>query len=469
MKRLLSLVLALTVLASALLCFTSCDELSIADVTDDPLSALTKAEENAMDRFFDDDYGIGKIAEQATEKGSVALTFGGEIPGYGIHDIAATLYTDTDGKRAALSLTLSENDSTYAVNLFQDENGSILDSESLLGVHGPIAILYDTFEEKFPSSALSQLVSGGETPDPEALNAFKQQIEAMKTQGITELLERAEENEKTLREIISLMNMTAAETTLNGEDCAELTFTLDNAVLRAVLLKLLDLANLPEAEKNTLLEELDFDALDETLTLNMTLKVYVTLKDAYLVKESVLISLTQKEGKKEEITLSLNALFGENAISLEGSAESSDGDSGESFSIALNKSREDAVTKYTLTAATGNSAPETLATYTYDSEARTFKLTFDVEDTTLTVKGEITLTKTTASLTITEIGSGGVFLKPELSLTFDADADFPATPENTRDAVELTESEWKNLISYVEQSPLVKLIETLTTSPLPEA
>ena len=81
MKKIVSLLLALSMIVSMLISFTSCDAFTLEDIENDPFSALSDSLKESLLRFFDDDYGIDGIVSDALEHGSTEVSFSSELLG----------------------------------------------------------------------------------------------------------------------------------------------------------------------------------------------------------------------------------------------------------------------------------------------------------------------------------------------------------------------------------------------------
>ena len=303
--------------------------------------------------------------------------------------------------------------------------------------------------------------------DEETVAELKDAIQELKTSFEEKLEEAGEEADKTINEILAILKQSIASDVLDGEDCAVITYTIDNEVIRALVEKLLEVSKVSESEKEAVRNELNLDEMDETVDIDLSFKVYISLADAFLLKESLTGTMTEK-GSDAINTVDLTATFGEDKIALVGSI--TDEGETEAVEVTITKTVKESISTYTLTATSdigGDVQTVTPLTYTYNQKARTFKLTLvmDDDEPSLTIKGGVTVKDKEAKIAITEIGTQGVSLELELALTFNADASVPTAPENAKDIVEMTEAQWKQVTAAIERSPLLQILEALFSTP----
>ena len=460
MKKLLSILLVLSMLFAIGACFTSCDALSIEDVKNNPVNALWEAEKLAWERFANDDYGIEGVVTDTLKGGSIELAFAQEaLLGAGTA-IKATLYT---GDKQAASLLYTEGGKSYTADIFSDENGIIVDIPDLLGGKA-VGVFYNTLKEKLADSALAEMM---ELP-PEAAAELVSMLDEYKATIEASMKDSIEDAEKTANEYLDLMKKEITEETVGDELCAVITLTLDNEVLGDVIEKAVDSLELSEEEKATLLAQFDINALNEMVSLDVTVKAYIALSDGRLVKfvyGGEMASVSDESARMaapEEIGFDITLSFTDTAITASGTVTAN----GESATVScnLNKTVEEEKSIYTLSASIGaEGVSETIDVlkYTFNKADKTFSLKTEIEGETVIVKGNVSSTKTTAKITITEIRAGSIGVELDLSLTFNKDAKAPDAPTDALDVVELTAEEWQSLMTTVQESPLFALIESL--------
>lgn len=460
MKKLLSILLVLSMLFAIGACFTSCDALSIEDVKNNPVNALWEAEKLAWERFANDDYGIEGVVTDTLKGGSIELAFAQEALLGAETAIKATLYT---GDKQAASLLYSAGGKSYTADIFSDENGIIVDIPDLLGGKA-VGVFYDTLKEKLADSALAQMM---ELP-PEAAAELVSMLDEYKATIEASMKDSIEDAEKTANEYLDLMKKEITEETVGDELCAVITLTLDNEVLVDVIEKAVDSLGLSEDEKATLLAQFDINALNEMLSLDVTVKAYIALSDGRLVKfvyGGEMASVSDESARMaapEEIGFDITLSFTDTAITASGTVTAN----GESATVScnLNKTVEEEKSIYTLSASIGaEGVSETIdiLKYTFNKADKTFSLKTEIEGETVIVKGNVSSTKTTAKIAITEIRAGSIGVELDLSLTFNKDAKAPDAPTDALDVVELTAEEWQSLMTTVQESPLFALIESL--------
>lgn len=456
MKKILSLVLVLSMLLAMAFTFTACDDLSVDDVKNDPIDALSTAGEKAFGAFFSDDYGMDDIVSDAAKEGSIDIYFAQEaLLGKG-NSIAATLYA---GEKQALNLTAKMEGETYAGDIFMDDKGVIVSIPSLIG-DTAVGVFYETFEKNFKGSVMAQMMD----IDTQTADILMQAIKTAKESYEASLLEASEQLEKAKEDVnafLALMNPTYTEGAANSEPCAVITYSLTNKTFRDIVTKALE--SIPEGDmKDQIVSELNFDAIDEMMTINGTIKVNLALSDARLVDFTIDLALTEKESN-DTVAFTAGLTFTESEITLSG--ESTADDENIAFNVSLKKTSENNLTIYALNAsATEDGKTESydnILTYSYDHATKTFTLKVDADGSALSLKGNVITSKNSATIALTQIKADSVILELDLKITFNAKATAPQAPVSAKDIVTMTEADWEALGTAIENSPLFELLGSL--------
>ncbi|MBR2986996.1 MAG: hypothetical protein IKC63_03155 [Clostridia bacterium] len=450
MKKIVSLLLALSMIVSMLISFTSCDAFTLEDIENDPFSALSDSLKESLLRFFDDDYGIDGIVSDALEHGSTEVSFSSELLGE-VSGVTATLYSDKKESLAMASLVATLNGTPYGINAHLSQEGMILDSELLFGTSGAIAILYDSFRERFEESDLAKYLE----MNKETIAKIKTLILSTADTVEESFTEAGETVVARANEFLALLKQTITAETLNDEACAVITYTVDNDVILAVAEKAMTLAELTEDEKEAMRRDLALDTLDSR-AIDLEAKVYVSLADGYLLKASLTGSAGDK-GDETPGTLEFSLTFSDEKIALVGSY-TADGEP-VSMESAIHKTVGDINTRYTFSTTTkikGKEFTVSPLSFSYNRENRTFKLTLDMLAGEATLKGAISSSRKEAKIAITDMEMGLISLSFDLSVTFRKGVDVPEAPENTRDIVDMTEAEWEATMANVNENPVVK-------------
>ena len=106
MKRFLSLILALCLIATGMLSLSACGHVTKRDLTKDPYTTLNSALQNTLSAFFTDDAGIGKILEKAQKKGSMGVALKSEELLSTPASLSATIYTDAKKNLSMTDISL---------------------------------------------------------------------------------------------------------------------------------------------------------------------------------------------------------------------------------------------------------------------------------------------------------------------------------------------------------------------------
>lgn len=468
MKRLLSVLLVLTMLLTSCFFFASCAKVKTQDFEKDAYSALQDVSNKTYEEFLSDEAGMNGVIKDALKSGSVAVVFEGgeELLGVDLK-VGETIYFDAANKKYVSDTSVKFGEESLAARLFVDKNGIAINGEDVLGSNKTIAINFATLAEQFAESALSDLIFGGFAPEEtvaevtEVLNLLKAEYEKLFANDADD------KYKEFFNEICKLMKMTVSEEKVELADgktanCVVVAYVIDNDVIDAIMDKVIGDMELPEdikAETEAAIDEMltSVDAYD----IDISEKLYVNKKTGKSVKTTV--AATVKEGETKVLAFDATVTFADTEIKATFTAETPE----EKFNgdLTLTKEEKDGKTAYKLAinAGDGKGANVNLlnASYTYDKSSGAIALSIDVygeeERTALTINGSINVTKDSAKVEITSVTVAGETYEFKLSVTFTKSAEIPALPSDAKDIVTLTQEDWMEILQEVSTSKIFSI------------
>lgn len=488
MKKVLSFLLVLCMLASCCMAFTSCDGIDAKAVEKDPQTALDDATSNRMEEFLSDDAGMGKIIYEALKSGSLALDFEGgkDIWGKDI-GINETLYFNQKKDKYVSDTTVKWDEESISARIFVDKNGIAFNSESILGNKDTLLINFSTLAEQFKNSALKDMmeISASDMAEVQkALDLLKEEYAKLFSEDSRK--EAEEKFKELINEIYALLEQTVSEEKLEkGDttlDCVTLTYNITNNTVKELLKKLkTEIEAVVQDQESivTVRHTLDeaIQSIDDTVDINMTLKVYLNKKNTMLEQISfngtVILpqeSMIGSAASLDKLSFNLDLTFDDNEITLTGDAKF--GETKLNVNASLVKEIKDKKVSYKLTVNAGDGKGATVnfvnAEYIYDKRTGDLQISADIygegsERTKISLAGSIEVTKSVAKLTFNKLqysnGNDENTYQFKLSVTFTKSAVMPEIPENAKDIVTMTELEWDALGEDIsENSILGKLL-----------
>lgn len=491
MKKILSLVLVACMLFSAIGLLSSCGKaISVKNFEENPTEALKMVLSNSSG-MLDDELGIGEIIADSAKGGSVSFVFESDTLLGDITSISETVYMNGSDKQFVSDTVVKYGGQDLAARIFVDKNGLILNSESLLGSDKAIEINLATLAEKFTSSALAEMMGMPDEAKAEveqALGLIKDVYEKYftmfddmkgKTAGLTERVFEALEP-----------TFTEETVTVDGKDvkCVIVTYTFNNKTIEAYMDICMEFytdmlsdmlggyAELSGTDVDTAIAEMKSEIdeaiaeMNETVDVDLKLNMNIDAKTATIKSETLKGKIVIKEvdeGEDGTINLDCEMIFGDDRITV-GSVATHGEDSAD-FNAEITKTVNGGTDTYKVAVnhkivEDGETEEGKLAdiTYTYTRDTGAFKLegTIGPEDdsTEYGLEGTIKVEKDTAIFKITSATADAVTVKFDLTVTFNKTAEIPARPTDAVDVVEMTEGNWVDLITEIQNGPLGALI-----------
>ncbi len=336
MKKILSAVLILCMLASSCLLLTSCGEKNGKDADVGMVETLSAAFKNTLLAFFGDDAGTGGILKSAGQKGAVNIQLKSDtLMGGDLTEIDETLYMDEKNSAYVLDTKLVYDGHKYKATLWADKNGLTFEGASILGSDDVLSLDFDSFVKYFSESALfDHLYADFGVSDEDAariVNAVEQ-LRGVIDESQTVMSEG--EIDKLAKKIGSVFHQVIDMEQIEDENGDEinvltLTYKVDNekiaAARRLVLEATLDKGqtdgtDTPEALRTALEEEIS--AFDAMLNVEADVFIYIDLRNGTISEMRLRTDIEPLTDALEELTdtlqLDLTWCFGADEISLSG-------------------------------------------------------------------------------------------------------------------------------------------------------
>ena len=494
MKRFLSLILALCLIATGMLSLSACSHVTKRDLTKDPYTTLNSALQNTLSAFFTDDAGIGKILEKAQKKGSMGVALKSEELLSTPLSLDTTVYIDAKKNLSMTDISLDYLGKDISAFLWSDKDGVGLKSESLLGTTDALRLNYASFEEKFEDSGLYKLLGMDGAVAGSPLSILKQAMETMQTS--TKKLE--DEGRDLVNRVFEALDQSVAKenvTTADGKEVSHLvtTLSLTDANLRAVCEIIKEELNAEESftseEKESWSNQLDeiADELDEEMDLNITLKIYVLPKKNRITKITLEGKLTSSFGVTDALpfgegssaastTVELDATLDFSATEIALDVDMIVGERDVSFDVAIVKDSSKKSVTYELSATAGllSVTVDLLnATFTYEKSTGDITLELDVMQTEssrnkITVGANLKVEKNAFALSLSSAKLGNKTInfgkQNVISITVKALDTLPSIPNKSKDVMNLTENEWMEIIEHIGTLFVQRLSGTYSAS-----
>ena len=530
MKKFLSALLALSMILSVCFMIASCtpaddgddgdnkgpgsivgSKISADELKNNTMAALTVVANNTTNQFFGAPDSSAVVLASAINGGSIQFLFESDGLLGDLTEISETIYMNGKDSEFVSDTAVKYDGDVLGGRIFIDKNGLKLNSSDILGSDKTLAVSLNTFFEKFATSALAEMIFGGEVPAEfeDTLAQIKDMIDNFEMPTV-------ELDPSVLAELQGIyadVKMTVTEETVDGTDCFVVTMTFDNESVKAVITKFVDIVfevsgemisgmadsfgdytevspeeilNNMKTQIDTALEEM-FAAIDQNVDIDLTMKSNISkATSAYssIVIDGKIANPLAEEGDSinetgimKEAAVDVKVTFASDKIALDADIlldGNDDNSAGADFE--LTKSEKDGVTTYKAKAGAylkdmGEMAFEgdvLDATFTYNKANGEFSFAAEVgvedEAIVLIIDGLYKADNNTVTFELHSITADSFSVSFRFAVIINAKADMPETPANAKDIVDLTEDEIVEIMEEIQNSPLAKLIEKISAN-----
>ncbi len=468
MKKLLSLVLVLCMVATGCVMFSSCSKVSASDFEKHPSQALGDAVSNTFSNFFEDQVGVLDVLNKIKDKSTVELAFdpkdafGEDIP---LESVNATVYSDMKDREIVLDAEVKYDGKKYSARLYETPVDVAFQSKSILGSDKTLKFGLESFIQKFEDSDIVELAD----MDDDTVAAIISLAEFLLAQNEKSQKELEEENREMFDNFFLKLGQTVESEKVEDKDgkktnCVVVTYTITQDTLTDAVTYLLKEvckdADFMEELSGYDIEEVCDEITDglEDVDLNVDLKFYVAKKTNAIEKITVNVEI-------EEVEAEVEMTFTEEQIAFEVDIDKT------SIDLTIDKEEVDDGFKYkfSLGAKLASAKVDVLGATLTTKKDGTFELSADImnfEDTTgdryeAKLSGKASADKKTATIEFNKVSvKAGEFdkdFKFNLTLKITADADVPAIPEDADDIMDYSKKDWEDLAEKIMDSDLGKL------------
>ncbi|MBQ8388094.1 MAG: hypothetical protein IJX46_04145 [Clostridia bacterium] len=482
MKKLLSVILAMAMLLSMSVVFTSCGDgetpveaVNPEDIKKNPVKYLGESFNKATEGFMSDDAGIDEIVAGALNGGSVNVKWEAteaikEMTGMPQLGIDETLYFGKDFSSLVSDTKLNVAGEEYTAMLYI--------TTSLMAIGGS-AIGGDTykldvfnFDKEFADSSLAELL-GEEFV--EMYSAMLGEMESFFDQLEGQANMTMEEYQKRINRYISALKQTVTV----SDDSVVISYVIDGDSIEALVKEVLK--DMPDDENKAMIEESlpQIGASFDMLGLSMKLDINVSVKTGAV--SSIKLygsfgSVATTGGKAEieaKVTFSADAIKAALEVEFQG----------ETLGVYFDMDKKTEGDSVVYTAKLNVKAPAGVlgelardydilkVTYTYDKKSGNFELKAGItgfvseydeiagkienstQEISANLKGSIKKNGESATITLDSVGAMGVSIDIGAAITFNKTATAPAIPENAKDILDITQADLEKLM----ESPIFQL------------
>ena len=453
MKKILALLLSLSLVCSSLVLFSSCSRVKEKDLTRSGAETLSNALARTVTDFFCFDEALLSVAGEAFTAGSVSASVSGKtLLGNTLEKVSETIYFHED--RTVLDSVVKYDGDTYSLRTCFDEKGITARSDALFG-EGIYALTYEGLLSKLDGSFLFDLLPLGE----DTLAEIKEGLALLDRSGVSDV-DAEEVLNAALEKLLPRTESLDVATEEGSVSAIAVSYTINTATLGAALKVIAERGYTGEAQQAALAEIENMIpagvGFDFGLTFALDKKsgklVEITLGGEYRMLVDT-----------ETVTLSYDAAvkFSENAIKATLTTDTKVGDTSQGKATQgahITRRVDDAGASYTLrTEADGVTLLSGSLTYTKATGELLIKSTA-TDASALEIRGNVTLGDKTASIRLNSLTVGEITLSFEVAITFTAEAVTPEIPTGAKDILTLSAEEAEALVEQWENSRIFDIL-----------
>ena len=448
MKRIVSLLIMISMLASCCLFLGSCDRAKEKHFEKDATAALSTAFSNALSNFFTDDADIGKTVSKALEAGMMEFSFDNDD--LGDVKVDGAVYFNEEAKAYAITANAKVDGEKIAAELFLNSEGITVSSKDILGSSKAFLISPSSLADGLEDSYLGEILGVSDASAPatmvgvitKMLDFFAEQYELAFSDD--EVAKHA-----LINELFACLEpeLRTEKIEINGEKtkCVIATYTIDNSTVAALVEYLFTVLPI-EIYGDMSVDEFQDSLIEE---INSAVEIDATLEFAVAKRSNSLAKVALEGSLKadgEEYSVNLTTTFSDTEIAM--NLEIDGDESFEAEAIFTKEESRDAV-EYTLEV---NAGYELISLVYTIEESGDFTIEADIYGgDEIKLEGSVESEKKVATINFDSIKLDGHKYDIGLSLTFHREAEFPEIP-SAKDIVDMTEDDWEKLEDDMEEN-----------------
>lgn len=445
MKKILSLLLALSVIFASLALFSACSGGEVVPDGDGNTDDGNGATETAvsLSDFFALGENVTAPIKAALAGGSVKLSIGKSTTLFGedFDGFAETLYFSEGSIVSDTSLGIAGK--SYGARLFFDKNGVAAEGEGLFGSDMAYMVDFATMLDDMEESLLLTYFFDGPMDLEALLGGYD--LNTVTPDSVNQLKS----------------DVIACLSPVNGTEggYATVTYTLNAQTMTAVCNKIADFMGISDEMREEIFD-IDLDSGDSG-----SIVLYYGANDVIAKAVTTMTSEFEDGSSTRVISFAIN----ENQIKYEVASSSTydyDGET-ETYSYAsallLDKTVSGDTVTFALSSVDTYDDEEPIVfeglRVSYNQATGAFTITANGTDNgTMTFSGVILTTDGETKIAITSITVEDVTVALDISLTFTASAVAPQKPQNAKNLLTLAEDEVEALLGNMENAPLTALL-----------
>ncbi len=476
MKKILSLVLVLAMLASSCMLLASCAKVSEKKAAADPFGVIANAFEISLSDFFTETKKVNDVIGKASKKGACNLVVATDLLDDGkLLQLDETLYIDTKKSAAVSESKITSGGKTYRYTVWADKEGLAVQSESLFGIKDTLSLNFDRFIEEFDKSALNKMLGLSSSLTQMLTDTVKTVSSSFDEKAPLIPEEEAEEMVQKIYEILN-QKITAEKIAIGDAKEADhivISYTLTPECILEFCELAIDMADKHEIS----LGNYDAQKLEESLAaakkmlqnvgdLELNMIFYIQAKSGALSQMDLELNYRPADKKMENTSADVSVIFSEDQLSVVGNVY--EGKEKYELDAAMTKATKGDKTTYEINAeaTAGNVHIDLLnATYVYNKKSgnmeidgklslnRADSITFDL-DANLNIEKK-SFTFSVESLNLRDSDEELLDFKKdrnnELSLTLKTIDELPALDEDAKDIMDVSREEWTNILDHMSK------------------
>lgn len=523
MKKFLALFLIMAMLLSSFALLSSCNENAVdkAAIKDDPYTILMKASRNTTNNFFVVNKDARKVIENASKKGAYTFKVSDiEDLSVPFEKFSSTVYANADEKNFVIDASATIYGEDYTGSIYMNSNSITAETNK---IEKTLKVNFETLLANFENSDLFEMADLDDEDVKEYVDAFTDLFADVK-----EILAKSyADSIKDANEYIEIFMGELSETTITVDgkkiDAIQMPFTFNTKNIKKYINKIFNAADaldsLEEFEetKQHVLESIDKSLNDSELKLNL----YINKETTSFAKITVKAELDIPVLKDETAPIVEGEIFfSDTRIVFKGSATVNKETYGLNAEISKETEGDETTFKYLIKGEgteKGATVTITLAEgkieYNNESGKVKFILSVPQAEYSCEIKGTFKTTNDKVTFTaesfsheyktweyteveepdndyydeyyddeyyddeydepiseMVEVTRNEEY-KFKIQIIIDSDAKMPSAPNNATDIMNLSEEEWKDIISTFvygqSEDAIVTPIETMPIETMP--
>ena len=321
MKKILTVVASMLLVACMMFMLGSCGGVSVDQVKDDPAAIVSEAFDLSAAEFFMVDAGAAKIINESLNSGAMTFSLEGNDalssvfgPAFAQADLKAIIYSDFKKEKCVIEVDSEFANEDIEGILFLDKEKAVLKSESFLGTDAAYSVTIDNFLEKYEGSVFETLIDPAGYGNGKLLEDFE---------AIKDAYAKLFEDYKKVVNDISLavykaLDYEVSADKMDGTPVVVVTMNINNENLDDVFRAMAEEMGLAGDLKEKYDEEIEdlLTTLNENINFECEIRIAIDQATRKMSKASLDFVMTSTEEEFEGESVSVEADFAINETKL---------------------------------------------------------------------------------------------------------------------------------------------------------